>query len=1065
MGGFRLFERLESREVGALHLAHKEGSDAALMWWVDAASIPEIASTWNDVVRALRTIQSPNVLAVRGAGEQGPLRWMTFTYVPSETLGWIIQRVHDQRGSVPWEIACRIVADAARGVEALHACRDGARAPWPLHGALSGESFSVTFDGRTVLIDPGRLFPLQGASQAALAYSAPERVWSEPSDGRADVFGLGVLLWELCAGRRLFLGRDEDETRALLEAHVVPELQKRVRGAPPALDDLIARALARVPGDRVESPAALAKEIEALFSISGATTAEVAKYMRSAFADRDRLHRARAVAATEVTEIRVPGSEPRPLPPAPTAPDAEEATLTHEVPSPLSGSDSSIANLSSSDLADSSTAAPTVARPLAPARPIESERDDATRPHVRTSLVAEALRATGETRRVSLDADTRSLPVASGPPPRAARPRTPESRDDPELETLPRITNIDAQLAVVLEPADLETDASIEKTRARAPATTSVDSDTLDPSTRRREDTATNIETAVQETRVRQPPEEDTSATRVRPETRPRRGGMDVGRGSSSMPAARPPTPGEAFRGGPLPPPPRPPRRASESSFRSAEPAGAFVRPPPPAPPPPRPQRTPPPPAAAIASPLASPLAAMPAPFAGAPPFGANAQPLPSFGTSSPNGQPSFGPPAGVGPQVPSPYPAAPQPAGFAVASPGPPAFASPAPAYAVPAPFPPPQQRPAPHTAAMMAAPSLDSTSDSSVSFGPIAPPPNTVLNEPAEKVIVGEARPPMAAFVSPAAASEPMAPAPAMVAAFPGPPTAPPSAVPPPPPAEPVPAAPLLLPRDPNMPAMQRALLARDAAARESDRRIALPVVVVAFVVAIGVAIGIPLLAHRPTQIAPVPPASATPSVAVPIPPPLPPSITSGTPGATPFPPATGPIIGNAPPALPPTGVVPNAPPTVPPPPPLTGTVPSLSASSLPESPTRTPRERTARVPSPPPVAPRPRRPDPGSTTVRPRIPDAPQDEPRDPPPRETASREPPSSSKGLLTVICNPPCDDVVDGTRSLGPSPVFKASVSAGPHRLTLRISDPPQEKVVSVTVAPDETTVLTQPMSR
>ena len=66
--------------------------------------------------------------------------------------------------------------------------------------------------------------------------------------------------------------------------------------------------------------------------------------------------------------------------------------------------------------------------------------------------------------------------------------------------------------------------------------------------------------------------------------------------------------------------------------------------------------------------------------------------------------------------------------------------------------------------------------------------------------------------------------------------------------------------------------------------------------------------------------------------------------------------------------------------------------------------------------------------------------------------------------MTVICTPACDDVLDGSNSLGPSPVFKAQVKAGTHKITLKTSDPPASKSVSVAVPVDDTTVLKQQMA-
>ncbi|MEO7109683.1 MAG: hypothetical protein ABI183_04510, partial [Polyangiaceae bacterium] len=88
-----------------------------------------------------------------------------------------------------------------------------------------------------------------------------------------------------------------------------------------------------------------------------------------------------------------------------------------------------------------------------------------------------------------------------------------------------------------------------------------------------------------------------------------------------------------------------------------------------------------------------------------------------------------------------------------------------------------------------------------------------------------------------------------------------------------------------------------------------------------------------------------------------------------------------------------------------------------------------------------------------------------PAQPPP--TTDPTPPAplvaGGSGFLTVICTPACDDVLDGNSSLGPSPVFKAQVRSGSHRITLKTTDPPSTKVVSVTVPTDDTAVVKQAM--
>lgn len=77
-----------------------------------------------------------------------------------------------------------------------------------------------------------------------------------------------------------------------------------------------------------------------------------------------------------------------------------------------------------------------------------------------------------------------------------------------------------------------------------------------------------------------------------------------------------------------------------------------------------------------------------------------------------------------------------------------------------------------------------------------------------------------------------------------------------------------------------------------------------------------------------------------------------------------------------------------------------------------------------------------------------------------RPPVSNDPPKT--GLLTIICMPACDQVMDGAKSLGPTPIFKRTAVVGTHHLTLRGEDG-TKKTVNVDVAEGETAVVKQPM--
>jgi hypothetical protein len=101
-----------------------------------------------------------------------------------------------------------------------------------------------------------------GRVRGKLAYLAPEQVRGDEVDGRSDVFALGVVLWEMLTGRRLFAGENEFQTmRNVLSGPVIlPSVQRTE--VPGSLDAIVARALERDLARRFPSAQAMAEELE-----------------------------------------------------------------------------------------------------------------------------------------------------------------------------------------------------------------------------------------------------------------------------------------------------------------------------------------------------------------------------------------------------------------------------------------------------------------------------------------------------------------------------------------------------------------------------------------------------------------------------------------------------------------------------------------------------------------------------------------------------------------------------------------------------------------------------------
>lgn len=122
---------------------------------------------------------------------------------------------------------------------------------------------------RCTQAEDGRLVPQDrhGSVRGTLAYMAPEQLDRELAevDQRADVYGLGAILYELLSGRAPFVPQGDGEDHARLQAHVVEDpLARGMPGLPPGLVQVAMRALAREPAQRYANVSELRAELERL---------------------------------------------------------------------------------------------------------------------------------------------------------------------------------------------------------------------------------------------------------------------------------------------------------------------------------------------------------------------------------------------------------------------------------------------------------------------------------------------------------------------------------------------------------------------------------------------------------------------------------------------------------------------------------------------------------------------------------------------------------------------------------------------------------------------------------
>lgn len=235
-------------------------------------------------------------------------------------------------GPVPLPAALRIVADAARALEAAHTARDEAgRLLGVVHCDVSPKNLLVGVDGVTRLIDFGlaRLEREEDSLGGTWEYMAPEQALDGTTDARTDQFSLGVVLWELLTGRRLFAGDTDATTLDQVVACRVPRAAEVNPRVPAGLDAVVMRLLAREPGARFPGCGVVADALERALVEARAddVRAQVGRLAAS---------RQRREAVTEPAQTPSPPPPPTPTVRAPLS-DVERRALARlaALPQPL----------------------------------------------------------------------------------------------------------------------------------------------------------------------------------------------------------------------------------------------------------------------------------------------------------------------------------------------------------------------------------------------------------------------------------------------------------------------------------------------------------------------------------------------------------------------------------------------------------------------------------------------------------------------------------------------------------------------------------------------------------
>ena len=290
------------------------------------AEEPSFRNMFLDEARLAARLSHPNIVHTYEVGEQNGVYFIAMEYLEGQSLNKVLKEALRRKEGIEPELGARIIADALGGLAYAHALADYDGRPLGIiHRDISPHNIFVTYDGHTKLVDFGiakaALSSTEtevGVLKGKVAYMSPEQAMGGRIDQRADLFAMGIVLWELLARQRLMTGESAANTLHRLMNEPIPRVSQVVPNIDPELDAIVAKALEKDPQYRWQSAAEMRDALEAWLRVNPrpARQEEVGRKMLHLFSSvREEVqrqvqrHMAGITAATTTQELQALNAE------------------------------------------------------------------------------------------------------------------------------------------------------------------------------------------------------------------------------------------------------------------------------------------------------------------------------------------------------------------------------------------------------------------------------------------------------------------------------------------------------------------------------------------------------------------------------------------------------------------------------------------------------------------------------------------------------------------------------------------------------------------------------------
>lgn len=337
LGKFRLIAELGRGGMSEVYLAVIAGPAGfnklvvVKLIKAELAEDPEFISMFLEEARLAARLNHPNVVQTNEVGEIAGRYYIAMEYLEGQPYSRVIHRLGRDSG-LPIGMSLRILCDVLGGLHYAHELPDFDGAPLGVvHRDVTPHNIFLTYDGQVKVVDFGIAKAMNSANETRtgmlkgkVGYMAPEQARGERVDRRADVFSVGVMLWEAAVGRRLWKGLNEVQMLHQMIHGEIPSPRTQRPDISTNLESIIMRALSMDREQRQATCADLALELEELLDASSERTTlrEVGRRVARHFEDEraklrqiieGQLARSATMNTAAYAAADLPNLEPAPL--------------------------------------------------------------------------------------------------------------------------------------------------------------------------------------------------------------------------------------------------------------------------------------------------------------------------------------------------------------------------------------------------------------------------------------------------------------------------------------------------------------------------------------------------------------------------------------------------------------------------------------------------------------------------------------------------------------------------------------------------------------------------------